>query len=93
MDPSLRYMMPVYGVGSASGPSSSAQQFKDDEGKRGRTPSMQGVVSLEHLQKRMRSGVSCNTLSWNSSCDMEISPMMVEHMTCKDFWAVLKLKM
>ncbi|KAG0603466.1 hypothetical protein M758_10G096800 [Ceratodon purpureus] len=77
LDPSLRYMMPVYGVGSADEPSSCAQQFKDDQGKIGRTPSMQRVASLEHLQKRMRSGVSCNTPSWNSSWEME-SPMMVE---------------
>lgn len=30
----------------------------------GRTPSMQRVASLEHLQKRIRGGGSCNSPAW-----------------------------
>lgn len=69
LDPSLRtYMMPLYG----------ADYEPRDE--RRTASSMQRVASLEHLHKRMRSGVSCNTPgSWNSSSweNME-GPIMVE---------------
>lgn len=85
LDPSLRYMMPFYGGGGADNPSSGVQQGKGGQhqqqnlghGKMGRTPSMQRVASLEHLQKRIQSGVSCNTPSWNSSWEME-GPSLVE---------------
>jgi hypothetical protein len=46
-------------------------------GKMGRTPSMQRVASLEHLQKRVRSGISCNAPSWGNGWEME-GPTMVE---------------
>lgn len=45
--------------------------------KMGRTPSMQRVASLEHLQKRIRGGVPCGSLSWGGAWDGE-SPSMVE---------------
>jgi hypothetical protein len=47
--------------------------------KMGRTPSMQRVASLEHLQKRSRAGSSCNMASsWASGWDFE-SPSLVDH--------------
>ncbi|CAK9237391.1 unnamed protein product [Sphagnum jensenii] len=47
--------------------------------KMGRTPSMQRVASLEHLQKRSRAGGSCNMASsWASGWDFE-SPSLVDH--------------
>jgi hypothetical protein len=47
--------------------------------KMGRTPSMQRVASLEHLQKRSRAGGSCNMASsWTSGWDFE-SPSLVDH--------------
>ncbi|XP_024385346.1 basic leucine zipper 63 isoform X2 [Physcomitrium patens] len=42
------------------------QQSKASLDKMGRTPSMQHVANQEHLNKRMRSEVCCNTPSWNS---------------------------
>ncbi|KAG0567839.1 hypothetical protein M758_7G110700 [Ceratodon purpureus] len=36
-------------------------------GKMGRTPSMQRVASLEHLQKRIRGGAACNNPAWSGS--------------------------
>lgn len=35
--------------------------------KMGRTPSMQRVASLEHLQKRIRGGPTCNNPMWGGS--------------------------
>ncbi|CAM6033055.1 unnamed protein product [Sphagnum compactum] len=46
--------------------------------KMGRTPSMQRVASLEHLQKRSRAGGSCNMASWASGWDFE-GPSLVNH--------------
>lgn len=44
--------------------------------KMGRTPSMQRVASLEHLQKRIRGGALCSNLAWGS---WEVDgPSMVE---------------
>lgn len=40
------------------------QQFTGS--KMGRTPSMQRVASLEHLQKRIRGGAFCGSLPWGS---------------------------
>ena len=79
LDPSLRYMMPLYDMGGTHDePSSScAPQANSGQGKVGRTPSIQPVASLEHLQKRTQSRVSCNTPSWNSSWETE-GPIMVE---------------
>lgn len=45
-------------------------------GKMGRTPSMQRVASLEHLQKRIRGGVACNNPVWSGS--FEDSHSMLE---------------
>uniref|UniRef100_A0A0D6QRE8 BZIP domain-containing protein n=1 Tax=Araucaria cunninghamii TaxID=56994 RepID=A0A0D6QRE8_ARACU len=42
--------------------------------KMGRTPSMQRVASLEHLQKRIRGGVACGSMPWGGSWDIEGSP-------------------
>ncbi|KAG6552193.1 hypothetical protein Mapa_006041 [Marchantia paleacea] len=46
-------------------------------GKMGRTPSMQRVASLEHLQKRSRGGTCSSTSAWGAGWDME-GPSMVE---------------
>eukprot|EP00246_Nothoceros_aenigmaticus_P016800 TRINITY_DN7847_c0_g1_i1.p2 TRINITY_DN7847_c0_g1~~TRINITY_DN7847_c0_g1_i1.p2 ORF type:complete len:189 (+),score=34.99 TRINITY_DN7847_c0_g1_i1:787-1353(+) len=40
------------------------QQQNQVAGKMGRTPSMQRVASLEHLQKRIRGGGSCSSPAW-----------------------------
>ena len=45
-------------------------------GKMGRTPSMQRVASLEHLQKRIRGGAACNNPAWSGS--FEDSHSMLE---------------
>ncbi|XP_011621614.1 light-inducible protein CPRF2 isoform X1 [Amborella trichopoda] len=44
-------------------------------GKMGRTPSLQRVASLEHLQKRIRGGPSsaCGPIPWDASWDAEPS--------------------
>lgn len=42
--------------------------------KMGRTPSMQRVASLEHLQKRIRGGVACGSTPWSGGWDIEGSP-------------------
>lgn len=42
--------------------------------KMGRTPSMQRVASLEHLQKRIRGGVTCGSTPWSGGWDIEGSP-------------------
>lgn len=42
--------------------------------KMGRTPSMQRVASLEHLQKRIRGGVICGSNPWGGAWDVESSP-------------------
>lgn len=44
--------------------------------KMGRTPSMQRVASLEHLQKRIRGGMTCGSMSWGGSWDVEGSPVI-----------------
>lgn len=49
----------------------SEQQHKQVGSKMGRTPSMQRVASLEHLQKKIRGGVSTGPLSWGVSWDLE----------------------
>ncbi|CAK9275911.1 unnamed protein product [Sphagnum jensenii] len=56
------------------------QQGNNNTGgcKMGRTPSMQRVASLEHLQKRSRAGGSCNMASWASGWDFE-GPSLVNH--------------
>eukprot|EP00249_Psilotum_nudum_P010285 c22449_g1_i1 orf=364-1863(+) len=45
--------------------------------KMGRTPSMQRVASLEHLQKRIRGGMPCGPLSWGPGWEIE-GPSVVE---------------
>jgi hypothetical protein len=52
------------GVGNTEQPGGKQQQ--QHTGKMGRTPSMQRVASLEHLQKRVRGGQSCGQPSWQS---------------------------
>ncbi|GLJ11426.1 hypothetical protein SUGI_0167080 [Cryptomeria japonica] len=42
--------------------------------KMGRTPSMQRVASLEHLQKRIRGGMTCGSNPWGGAWDVESSP-------------------
>jgi hypothetical protein len=85
LDPSLRYLSMPYEMGQSvtdePGYNSmlpSEQQGATGLGKMGRTPSMQRVASLEHLQKRIRSGVSCHSPSWNSYWEMDSGPAMVE---------------
>lgn len=87
LDPSLRYLSMPYdmGQGITDEPGQYNMQHQEvQQGggtsglcKMGRTPSMQRVASLEHLQKRIRSGVSCHSPSWNSYWEME-GPAMVE---------------
>lgn len=91
MEPSLRYVLPYEMQPVADESAQYMQQVKENTplahqdhqqsstglGKMGRTPSMQRVASLEHLQKRIRSGVTCNTPSGNSYWEME-GPAMVE---------------
>ncbi|KAG0611052.1 hypothetical protein M758_7G110900 [Ceratodon purpureus] len=86
LDPSLRYLSMPYDMGQGISDESGqynmlheSQQGGGSSGlrKMGRTPSMQRVASLEHLHKRIRSGVSCHTPSWNSYWEME-GPAMVE---------------
>lgn len=45
-------------------------------GKMGRTPSMQRVASLEHLQKRIRGGPACNNPAWGSSFEADGNSML-----------------
>jgi hypothetical protein len=56
------------------------QQQQQEQGnhKMGRTPSMQRVASLEHLQKRIRNGSSCNSPAWGG-WDMDRPPMVQGH--------------
>ncbi|XP_024397437.1 basic leucine zipper 63 isoform X2 [Physcomitrium patens] len=91
LEPSLRYVLPYEMQPVADESAQYMQQVKENTplahqdhqqsstglGKMGRTPSMQRVASLEHLQKRIRSGVTCNTPSGNSYWEME-GPAMVE---------------
>ncbi|KAL2609202.1 hypothetical protein R1flu_027775 [Riccia fluitans] len=49
-------------------------------GKMGRTPSMQRVASLEHLQKRIRGGTCSSTSAWGAGWDLE-GPSVVEQST------------
>jgi hypothetical protein len=69
----------VMGSGADAGAYMEQQQGNTTEGcKMGRTPSMQRVASLEHLQKRSRVGGSCNMASWASGWDFE-GPSLVDH--------------
>ncbi|CAK9877923.1 unnamed protein product [Sphagnum jensenii] len=69
----------VMGSGADAGAYMEQQQGNTTEGcKMGRTPSMQRVASLEHLQKRSRVGGSCNMASWGSGWDFE-GPSLVDH--------------
>ncbi|CAM6022011.1 unnamed protein product [Sphagnum balticum] len=69
----------VMGSGADAGVYMEQQQGNTTEGcKMGRTPSMQRVASLEHLQKRSRVGGSCNMASWASGWDFE-GPSLVDH--------------
>jgi hypothetical protein len=69
----------VMGSGADAGVYMEQQQGNTTEGcKMGRTPSMQRVASLEHLQKRSRVGGSCNMASWGSGWDFE-GPSLVDH--------------
>lgn len=56
------------------------QQLEGSHGnnKMGRTPSMQRVASLEHLQKRIRNGSSCNAPAWGG-WDMDRPTMVQGH--------------
>lgn len=54
------------------------QQECNNTGKMGRTPSMQRVASLEHLQKRIRNGSSCNAPAWGG-WDMDRAAMVQGH--------------
>uniref|UniRef100_A0A0C9QWW3 TSA: Wollemia nobilis Ref_Wollemi_Transcript_2503_1784 transcribed RNA sequence n=1 Tax=Wollemia nobilis TaxID=56998 RepID=A0A0C9QWW3_9CONI len=53
-------------------------QLQPSGTKMGRTPSMQRVASLEHLQKRIRGGMTCGSMSWGGVWDVEGSPV-IEH--------------
>ena len=89
LDPSLRYLLMPYDMGQdvtedlgqyGMHHQDGIQQGGGTDGlgnKMGRTPSMQRVASLEHLQKRIRSGISCHSPSWNSYWETE-GPAMVE---------------
>lgn len=86
LDPSLGYLSMPYDMGQGVSDEPGQYHMQHHEGrqggggvgsKMGRTPSMQRVASLEHLQKRIRSGVSCHSPSWNSYLEME-GPAMVE---------------
>jgi len=69
----------VMGSGADAGAYMEQQLGNTTEGcKMGRTPSMQRVASLEHLQKRSRVGGSCNMASWGSGWDFE-GPSLVDH--------------
>jgi hypothetical protein len=69
----------VMGSGADAGAYMEQQLGNTTEGcKMGRTPSMQRVASLEHLQKRSRAGGSCNMASWASGWDFE-GPSLVNH--------------
>lgn len=48
-------------------------------GKMGRTPSMQRVASLEHLQKRIRGGPGCNNPAWGGSFEADGQSMLEQH--------------
>jgi hypothetical protein len=48
-------------------------------GKMGRTPSMQRVASLEHLQKRIRGGSGCNNPAWGGSFEADGQSMVEQH--------------
>ncbi|KAJ7534864.1 hypothetical protein O6H91_12G020500 [Diphasiastrum complanatum] len=74
-----KHSLPVYSA-QVSVTGAFSQQMVDIKhmpgSKMGRTPSMQRVASLEHLQKRIRGGASCNlTTSYRSALDIESSPI------------------
>lgn len=54
------------------------QQQSNHGGKMVRTPSMQRVASLEHLQKRIRNGGSCNAPAWGG-WEMDRAAMVQRH--------------
>lgn len=79
---SSRYSHPVQSI-STQGMPSDASNMNDRNKelltqnvgtKMGRTPSMQRVASLEHLQKRIRGGVTCGSTPWSGGWDIEGSP-------------------
>jgi hypothetical protein len=53
-------------------------QIQHTGSKMGRTPSMQRVASLEHLQKRIRGGITCGSMPWGGAWDVDGSQVM-EH--------------
>lgn len=83
-----RYM--AYSTGGNNGPHYvqqapvTVQQQHDQQqgftgGKMGRTPSMQRVASLEHLQKRIRGGPACNNPAWGGSFEADGQSMLEQH--------------
>lgn len=54
-------------------------------GKMGRTPSMQRVASLEHLQKRIRGGPACNNPAWGGSFEADGQSMLEQ----REDWSVI----
>lgn len=53
-------------------------QIQHTGSKMGRTPSMQRVASLEHLQKRIRGGMTCGSMPWGGAWDVDGS-QVIEH--------------
>lgn len=53
-------------------------QIQHTGSKMGRTPSMQRVASLEHLQKRIRGGLTCGSMPWGGAWDVDGS-QVIEH--------------
>lgn len=62
--------------GGFTGGKMEQQQGGFTGGKMGRTPSMQRVASLEHLQKRIRGGPACNNPSWGGSFEADGNSML-----------------
>lgn len=90
-DPSLSFMSPYSMMNEMERPllqqmrhSSMLRQEQQQQqesnlgNKMGRTPSMQRVASLEHLQKRIRNGGSCNATAWGG-WDMDRPAMVQGH--------------
>lgn len=85
LNPNLRYMMPYTTGGNIQHYTQQARQTpvvqqqeqqQVSTGKMGRTPSMQRVASLEHLQKRICKGAACGP-GWGG-WEVE-GPSMVEN--------------
>lgn len=53
-------------------------QIQHTGSKMGRTPSMQRVASLEHLQKRIRGGMTCGSMPWGGAWDVDGS-QVIDH--------------